>query len=165
MVFLASSQLTTSIYCPCNWIIHVNVVVYFCDSMWIFWMDVNLCMFFNICLYMHCHWRFTCLDGGVRIPLTGFAPQHFYVCTKPGLWFSTSYIVIFFMFNDLWWDVMVCFVDIGWTVDPPCLFCWYWLNCWPSLFVLLILVELLTLPVCFVDISWTVDPPCLFCWY
>ena len=63
-----------------------------------------------------------------------------------------------------------------------CLFCWYWLNCWPSLFklslgkrllfVLLILVELLTITVytffrweiivCFVDVGRIVDHHCLF---
>jgi hypothetical protein len=55
--------------------------------------------------------------------------------------------------------------------------CWYWCNCWPSLFklsfVLLILVELLTITVltffCFVDIGGIVDHHCLncllFCWY
>jgi hypothetical protein len=56
-------------------------------------------------------------------------------------------------------------------------FCWYWWNGWPSLFtvsfVLLILVELLTITVysfvCFVDIGRIVDHHCLqfrlFCWY
>jgi hypothetical protein len=47
------------------------------------------------------------------------------------------------------------FVDIGGIVDHHCsnflLFCWYWRNCWPSLlklsFVLLILVELLTITI------------------
>jgi hypothetical protein len=51
--------------------------------------------------------------------------------------------------------VIVRFVDIGGIVDHHCLnfvlFCWYWWNCWPSLFklcfVLLILVELLTITV------------------
>ena len=55
--------------------------------------------------------------------------------------------------------------------------CWYWCNCWPSLFklsfVLLILVELLTITVltffCFVDIGGIVDHHCLncllCCWY
>jgi hypothetical protein len=45
------------------------------------------------------------------------------------------------------------FVDIGGIVDHHCsnflLFCWYWRNCWPSLFKLsfgvLILAELLTI--------------------
>jgi hypothetical protein len=58
--------------------------------------------------------------------------------------------------------VVVCFVDIDGIVDHHCLNlkvwggCWYWWNCWPLLFklegerwlfVLLILVELLTITV------------------
>jgi hypothetical protein len=75
-----------------------------------------------------------------------------------------------------------CFVDIGGIVDHLCLinfllFCWYWWNCWSSLFKLsyglLILVELLTITVktffCFVDIGRIVDHHCsnflLVCWY
>ena len=76
-----------------------------------------------------------------------------------------------------------------------CLFCWYWWNCWSSLFkyslgemrwfVVLILVGLLTITVqtffrwnvtvCFVDMGGIVDHhclnifyvrcDCLFCWY
>jgi hypothetical protein len=64
------------------------------------------------------------------------------------------------------------FVDIGRIVDHHCsnflLVCWYWRNCWPSLFklsfVLLILVELLTITVYtlfwFVDIGGMVDHHC-----
>jgi hypothetical protein len=73
------------------------------------------------------------------------------------------------------------FVDIGGIVDHHSsnflLVCWYWRNCWPSLlklsFVLLILVELLTITVqtffWFVDIGRIVYHHCqnflLFCWF
>ena len=40
---------------------------------------------------------------------------------KPGPWFSMTHFLIFFMFNDL-----IC----------ACSCCWYWWNCWPSLFKL-----------------------------
>jgi hypothetical protein len=51
----------------------------------------------------------------------------------------------------------VCFVHFGGIVDYHCLsfllFCWYWMNCWPSLFklsyVLFILEELLTITIFF----------------
>ena len=60
-----------------------------------------------------------------------------------------------------WWNYwpsrlnFLCFVDIGGIIDHHCLscllFCWQWWNYWPSLFklsfVLLILVELLTITV------------------
>ena len=73
------------------------------------------------------------------------------------------------------------FVDIGGIVDHHCsnflLVCWYWMNCWSSLwklsFGLLILEELSTITVktffCFVDIGRIVDHHCsnflLVCWY
>ena len=40
---------------------------------------------------------------------------------KPGPWFSMTHFLVFFMFNDL-----IC----------ACSCCWYWWNCWPSLFKL-----------------------------
>jgi hypothetical protein len=43
---------------------------------------------------------------------------HVYVCPKPGHGFP--FVVVFFVFNDLKWEVVVGF-------------CWY---CWPSLFLL-----------------------------
>jgi spore coat protein CotF len=44
--------------------------------------------------------------------------------------------------------IIVCSVDIGGLADHHCLFCWYWWTCWPSLFALLILVDLLTIIIC-----------------
>jgi uncharacterized membrane protein YciS (DUF1049 family) len=62
-------------------------------------------------------------------------------------------------------SIIVCSVDIGWLADHHCLFCWYWWTCWPSVFVLLILVDLLTIIVCSVDIGGLVNHQCLFYWY
>ena len=58
----------------------------------------------------------------------------------------------FFVFSELRWEVIVCFVDIGGIDDHyclsllfcvqwvkmrgDCLFWWYWWNWWPSLFKL-----------------------------
>ena len=86
-----------------------------------------------------------------------------------------------------WWNCwpslfyFLCFVDIYGNLDQNCfklaLFRWYWWKCWTSLFklsfVLLILVELLTITVqtffCFVNIGENVDHNCLkfllFSWY
>ena len=57
-----------------------------------------------------------------------------------------------FLFSELRWEVIVCFVDIGGIDDHyclnflfcvqwvkmrgDCLFCWYWWNWWPLLFKL-----------------------------
>ena len=49
--------------------------------------------------------------------LTSLIPPHNYVCPKQGLGFPTSYIVVFFMFNDLRWEVIVRFIDICRIVD------------------------------------------------
>ena len=38
--------------------------------------------------------------------------SHFCNCPKMGHGFPTSYVKVFFMFNDLRWEVIVCFVDI-----------------------------------------------------
>ena len=40
-------------------------------------------------------------------------PLHFFACLKPGPVFPPSYIAVFFVFNDLRWDEVACFVDIG----------------------------------------------------
>jgi hypothetical protein len=39
---------------------------------------------------------------------------HFCACPKPGAGFpSFTYVILFFMFNDLMEQVFICFVDIG----------------------------------------------------
>jgi hypothetical protein len=39
-----------------------------------------------------------------------------------------TYVVVFFVFGDLRWDVIVCFVDIGGIVDHHCLNCLFITN-------------------------------------
>lgn len=51
--------------------------------------------------------------GRVGIPLIGKTPPHFCPFPKPGPGFPTSYVVIFFIFNELRWEVIVHFIDIG----------------------------------------------------
>jgi hypothetical protein len=41
-------------------------------------------------------------------------------CPKPGTGFPTSYVVIFFVFSEWRWEMIVRFVNIWW-------------NCWPSM--------------------------------
>ena len=45
--------------------------------------------------------------------LTGLIPPHFYACPNPGPGFLTSYVVVFFVFSELRWEVIVHFADIG----------------------------------------------------
>ena len=71
--------------------------------------------------------------------ITGLTLLQLCACPKPWWGFQTSYVVVF------WFYVQWLKVRAG------CLFCWYYWNCWPSLFklsfVLFILVELLTITV------------------
>jgi hypothetical protein len=53
-----------------------------------------------------------------------FNPPHFWACPK--LWLGFPPCIchgLFFMFNESWWEVIVCFVDIniGGIVDHHCL--------------------------------------------
>ena len=114
------------------------------------------------------------------------------------LLFKLSFLCCF-VFSELRWEVIVCFVDIGGIDDHyclnflfcvqwvkmrgDCLFCWYWWNWWPLLFKLSFLFSELRweVIVCFVDIGGIDDHyclnflfcvqwvkmrgDCLFCWY
>jgi len=77
------------------------------------------------------------------IPVNQFIPATFLCLSQAKTWISN--VICCGLFYVQWFEV------IG-----DCLFCWYWWNCWPSLFklegerwkfVLLILVELLTITV------------------
>jgi hypothetical protein len=87
-----------------------------------------------------------------------FNPAPFLCLFQAVTWISNGiYMALsfFFLFSEIRWEVIVRFVDIGRIVSHHCLsflyFCWYWQNCWPSLFklslFLLILAELLTISV------------------
>ena len=56
--------------------------------------------------------------GPVEIHLT--LPQ-FCACLKPEPRNPLSYVFVFFVFNTLRWEIVVCFVDIGKIVDHHCL--------------------------------------------
>ena len=56
-----------------------------------------------------------------QIPLTGLTLPHLCACPKPGPGFPTSYVMVFFMFNELKCEVIVHLVDIGGIVDHDCL--------------------------------------------
>jgi hypothetical protein len=44
-----------------------------------------------------------------------FQTAIFCSCPKPGAGFPLAYVIVFFVFNGLRWEVVVCFVDLGWT--------------------------------------------------
>jgi hypothetical protein len=106
-------------------------------------MQSNLWKLFIVCLYLY--WRFN-YQRRVGIPLTGLISPHFSACPKPGPGFPIPYCcpfcVLWFevrggchifvpvpsqdpdfknhMFNDLRWEVIVCFIYIGGIVDHHC---------------------------------------------
>ena len=51
------------------------------------------------------------------IPLAGLTLPHACAFPKPGPGFPTSYVVVFFVFIELKWEVVVRFVDIGGIID------------------------------------------------
>jgi hypothetical protein len=48
-----------------------------------------------------------------RILLTSLSPPHCCVCSKPGPGFPTPYVLVFFVFSGLKWEVIAHFVDVG----------------------------------------------------
>ena len=88
-----------------------------------------------VCDLFECKWIYACLLSfvylctvvweqvinmeRVGIPLTGLTPPHFYASPKPGPGFLTSYVVVFFVFSELMWEISVCFVDNGKIVFLP----------------------------------------------
>jgi hypothetical protein len=46
-------------------------------------------------------------------PLTGLTAHNLSACPYPRTGFPTSYVMVFFMFNDLRWEVNVWFIDFS----------------------------------------------------
>jgi hypothetical protein len=59
--------------------------------------------------------------GGCEIPLNDLTPPPFCACPKPGPGFTTAYVMVFFVFSELRWVVIVHFVDIVGIVNHHCL--------------------------------------------
>ena len=122
--FLACSQLTTNTHWPCHCTVHVyvvNIVITwghlewkrFCSVLWSF---VYICIAFGDPIIK---------KGESWDPIYRLTLPHFLACPKPALGFSTSYIVVIFVFNNLRWVMTVGFVDIGGIVDHQSLFNFY----------------------------------------
>jgi hypothetical protein len=86
--------------------------------MWSFgvWMEANLCRFY---FRLYCSLRSSCQEGRVRIPWTGLLTSFFRACPKPG--HVTCHGLVCAQRVQLRWEVIVCFVDIGWIGDHHCL--------------------------------------------
>ena len=69
---------------------------------------------------------YICIVGGdsvIRrgIPLTSLTSPHCCACPKSGPEFPMPYVMVLFMFNDLWLEAIVYYVDIDGIVDHHCL--------------------------------------------
>ena len=99
--------------------ISLLLFVYICISLLLFvYICISLLLFVYICI--------SCEDpiikmGRFVILIPSLIPPHFCACPKQGSGFSTSHVMVFFMFNDLRWEVIVRFIDIGGIVDYHCL--------------------------------------------
>jgi hypothetical protein len=92
-----------------------------CDTMWSLWYYAvfssgsESLLVFIVCLYLHCYWRSNYQESRVRIPLTGVTAATLCACPQLGSVYLMLYVVVFFLLNDLRWEVI--FVDIGRIVD------------------------------------------------
>jgi hypothetical protein len=85
----------------------VYVYVHFCDCVWSCWAEANLCKFFYYYrLLISVLPLETQISRGVGIPLTGITPWHYCACSNPEL--LMLFFVIFYVFNDLRSEVIVC---------------------------------------------------------
>ena len=84
-----------------NYIKLSSFLAIFCDSMWSFWEETNLCRVVSFHLYnMHCHWRSYYKDG-VRY-INRFNPSSFLCLFQTGTWISK-------VFSYVQWEVIVRF--------------------------------------------------------
>jgi hypothetical protein len=114
-IYTPGPGLTTSIRWPCNCTVHVYFVIHLCDSVWSFeWtrICVGFSSFVYICIAVE-HTVINILDSINLIVVP--VPRH-HLSFQPRMSWS------------------FCVQWVG--VKDDCLFCWYWWNCWPSLFKL-----------------------------
>ena len=123
-LLLFFSLLTRTIPWPFYYTVHVYGVIFFSfyESMHSFWVKANLCRVF-CCSFVHIYFRLKSnyQEGMVKILITGLTPPHFCTYSKTGPWFPTSYVLAFFVFSALRWEVIVRFIDIGGIDDHHCL--------------------------------------------
>jgi hypothetical protein len=115
-----SSQFTTSVHWPWYCTVHSYVVLQCCDDIWSFWVAVNLCSFFRLFIYVY----ISCYQGEVWESTCRFNPDTLLRLPEARTW----------IYNVICRCPLFYFLYV--KVKGDCLFCWYWWNCWPSLFKL-----------------------------
>jgi hypothetical protein len=93
---------------------------FFCDSMWTFWVEANLCSF-DPATFLYMSQAMTRISNvrcrGIFVPVARHGPDF----QRHMSW------MFFFVLRE--------------KVRGDCSFCWYWLNCWPSLFTLFFMIS------------------------
>ena len=93
-------------------------------SIWSFSVKANMCGLFIVCICISVGDQYF-QYGRVLIPLIVLTPPHVCACRRIGPEWPTSYAMVSF--------------NVQWSlVRSKCSFCWYWWNCWPSLFKLIV---------------------------
>jgi hypothetical protein len=83
--------------------VRVYAIIHFCDSMWSLWVEAILVV------YIYFAFGDPIIKMGVGVGSWGWDPIKRF---NP-----VTYVVVFYVFNDLRWEVTVRFVDIGGIVD------------------------------------------------
>ena len=82
----------------------------FCDSMWSFWVEANI----RVCLFVYYRWRSSYPDLAGSDSIKWFNKDLH-------LQRHMSYVMVFFVFSELRWEVIVSFVDTDGFFYHQCL--------------------------------------------
>ena len=101
--------------------VHVYVVIKMCDSMWSFWVDVNLCLCFLHRIVCKCIIQLSKGEG--RDHINWFNLAIFMCLSQARTWISNviCYGLSCVLCVQLRWEVIVHFVDICGIDDHHCL--------------------------------------------
>ena len=107
-------------------LILLNISVLVICKMWSFEWKRNVRRFCLSFVYICIAVGDPIIKWGRLIPVTGLTPSHLVPVPCHDLDFQCYMPWLFFMFNELWWEVIVRLVDISGIVDHHCyLFSWY----------------------------------------
>ena len=80
-------------------------------------MEVNLYMFFVVCLYMYCCLGSNYHERVVGISSSGLTPLHIYACPKTEPGYPMLNVMVFSIIMELRREVIVHFLDLGGIVS------------------------------------------------
>ena len=112
---------TTNIHWSCYCTVHAHVVIIYCNCMWSFWVETNLCKIVYIWIAVD-KIQLSRKDGWGLWHINRFNPATCVFCPKPGPAFPTSCFVVIFVFSELRLEVFFfLFINIDRIVYHHCL--------------------------------------------